>query len=102
MRPEMEAVSALPRMLSRLYSTEPKGLMIVFSITLKDGGSPTLGKPGRTRTPVERLPLRGVDLNPRPKLMEFRLDSCTFTSTSSAVWLVTARRGETFAQSNTP
>ena len=94
--------SARPRRLRRVYSKVPSGPQNVFSLVLKLGGSPTGGRPGTTTVPLGTLPPRLTTWKPKPYTMEFRLPSCTFTTTFSWFWSVIGRLGATSAQSKTP
>src|SRR5205085_6254029 len=53
--------SPIPRMLDRVYSTDPRGPQNRFSVVLNFDGSPTGGSPGRATVPPGTLPPRFSD-----------------------------------------
>src|SRR5437879_4275364 len=95
-------VSPLPRKLLRVYWKVPRGPQNVFWLVLKLVGRPTGGRLGRATVPLGMLPPRLITSNPKPYVNSFFLASCTLTSTSSVLCVVTWALGSTSAQSNTP
>ena len=80
----MEAVSPRPRKLSRLYSTEPRGLIMFFWMTLKIRRQADCRNARQSHDARWRgyRSAAWIQIRNR-KLRELRFASWTFTSTSS-------------------